>query len=114
MKVSSRFVCPTGSGQVWLWAGICALFVPPLRRGVGAGVPERRGFLVPTETTIRRTPGRLDAQALAAAVGDWLVARDRHDYPAPRAAATAAGGGHRQQDAARRPPTRSPSRNRNL
>ena len=41
------------------------------------------GFLVPTETTIRRTLGRLDAHALAAAVGDWLVARDRHDHPAP-------------------------------
>ncbi|HEV8555232.1 MAG TPA: hypothetical protein VGR06_02390 [Actinophytocola sp.] len=27
--------------------------------------------------------GRLDAHALAAAVGDWLVARDRHDHPAP-------------------------------
>jgi hypothetical protein len=38
---------------------------------------------VPTETTIRRTLGRLDAHALAAAAGDWLVARDRHDHPAP-------------------------------
>jgi hypothetical protein len=27
--------------------------------------------------------GRLDAHAVAAAVGDWLVARDRHDHPAP-------------------------------
>jgi hypothetical protein len=41
------------------------------------------GFLVPTEATIRRTLGRLDAHALAAAVGDWLVARDRHDHRAP-------------------------------
>jgi hypothetical protein len=42
MKVSGRVVCPTKSGRVRLWAGICALFVPALRRGVGAGVPERR------------------------------------------------------------------------
>jgi hypothetical protein len=46
--------------------------------------PLADGFLVPTETTIRRTLGRLDAHALAAAVGDWLVARDSHDHPAPR------------------------------
>ena len=42
------------------------------------------GFQVPTETTIRRTLGQLDSHALAAAVGDWLVARDRHDHPGPR------------------------------
>jgi hypothetical protein len=42
MKVSGRLGCPTGSGQVRLWAGICALLVAALRRGVGAGVPERR------------------------------------------------------------------------
>jgi DDE_Tnp_1-associated len=67
----------------------------PIRAALGARHdPLAGGFLVPTKTTIRRTLGRLDAHALAAAAGDWLVARDRHDHPAPRAAATAAGGGH--------------------
>jgi hypothetical protein len=56
----------------------------PIRAALGAGHdPLAGGFLVPTETTIRRTLGRLDAHALAAAAGDWLVARDRHDHPAP-------------------------------
>jgi Transposase DDE domain len=36
--------------------------------------------MVPTETTIRRTLGRLDAQALAAAVGAWLRVRDRQHH----------------------------------
>jgi hypothetical protein len=80
MRVGGRVVCPAKSSRVRLWASICALFVPAFRRGVGAGVPERRGFLLPTDTTIRRTLGRLDAHALAAAVGDWLVARDRHNH----------------------------------
>jgi hypothetical protein len=31
----------------------------------------------PTETTIRRTLARLDAEALAAAIGGWLADRDR-------------------------------------
>jgi DDE_Tnp_1-associated len=56
----------------------------PIRAALGARHdPLADGFLVPTETTIRRTLGRLDAHALPAAVGDWLVARDRHDHPAP-------------------------------
>jgi predicted transposase YbfD/YdcC len=33
--------------------------------------------VVPTETTIRRTFARLDAEALAAAIGAWLADRDR-------------------------------------
>ena len=33
--------------------------------------------MVPTETTIRRTFARLDAEALAAAIGAWLADRDR-------------------------------------
>jgi len=32
--------------------------------------------MVPTEATIRRTLGRLDAQAMAAAIGAWLSDRD--------------------------------------
>jgi DNA-binding MarR family transcriptional regulator len=48
----------------------------PIRAALGARHdPLAGGFLVPTEATIRRTLGRLDAEALAAAVGDWLVAR---------------------------------------
>jgi predicted transposase YbfD/YdcC len=34
-------------------------------------------WVVPTETTIRRTLARLDAEALAAAIGAWLADRDR-------------------------------------
>lgn len=33
-------------------------------------------WVVPTETTIRRTLARLDAEALAAAIGAWLADRD--------------------------------------
>jgi predicted transposase YbfD/YdcC len=33
-------------------------------------------WVVPTETTIRRTLARLDAEALAAAIGAWLAERD--------------------------------------
>jgi hypothetical protein len=39
MRVRGRGVCPTGSGQVQLWASICALFVPAFRPGVAVGVP---------------------------------------------------------------------------
>jgi len=42
MKVRGRVLCPTRSGQVRLWAGLCALFVPALPPGVGVGVSERR------------------------------------------------------------------------
>jgi hypothetical protein len=34
-------------------------------------------WVVPTETTIRRTLARLDAEVLAAAIGAWLADRDR-------------------------------------
>jgi predicted transposase YbfD/YdcC len=34
--------------------------------------------MVPTKATIRRTLGRLDAEALAAVLGVWLADRDRH------------------------------------
>jgi predicted transposase YbfD/YdcC len=37
------------------------------------------GWVVPSETTIRRTLARLDAEALAAAIGAWLADRDRPD-----------------------------------
>jgi predicted transposase YbfD/YdcC len=53
----------------------------PIRAALGARRDPLTGcFMVPTETTIRRTLGRLDAQALAAAVGAWLRVRDRHHH----------------------------------
>jgi hypothetical protein len=36
-------------------------------------------FAVPAEATIRRTLARLDADALASAIGAWLADRQRHD-----------------------------------
>ena len=53
----------------------------PIRAALGARRDPLTGcFMVPTETTIRRTLGRLDAQAFAAAVGAWLRVRDRHHH----------------------------------
>jgi hypothetical protein len=46
-------------------------------------------WAVPSETTIRRTLARLDAEALAAAVGAWLADRDR---PSQRRRAVAVDG----------------------
>jgi hypothetical protein len=42
---------------------------------------------VPSESTIRRTLGRVDDQALAAAVGAWLCDRDRRHRQDRRAVA---------------------------
>jgi predicted transposase YbfD/YdcC len=52
----------------------------PLRAALGTRRDPRTGhwvWAVPSETTIRRTLGRLDAQALAAAIGAWLADRDQ-------------------------------------
>jgi len=46
-------------------------------------------WAVPTETTIRRTLARLDAEALAAAIGGWLADRER---PSQRRRAVAVDG----------------------
>ena len=54
----------------------------PVRAALGARRDPRTGhwvWAVPSETTIRRTLARLDATALAAAIGAWLVDRDRSD-----------------------------------
>jgi predicted transposase YbfD/YdcC len=54
----------------------------PVRAALGARRDGPDRWVVPTETTIRRTLARLDAEALAAAIGAWLadrVDRDRHE-----------------------------------
>jgi predicted transposase YbfD/YdcC len=49
----------------------------PVRAALGARRDAPDHFAVPAEATIRRTLARLDADALAAAVGAWLADRDR-------------------------------------
>jgi hypothetical protein len=52
----------------------------PVRAALGTRRDPRTGhwvWTVPSETTIRRTLARLDAEALAAAIGAWLADRDR-------------------------------------
>jgi hypothetical protein len=56
----------------------------PVQAGLGARRDAPNHFAVPAETTIRRTLARLDAEALAAAVGAWLAERDR-ERPRPTA-----------------------------
>jgi hypothetical protein len=48
-----------------------------VRAALGARCDAPGRFAVPSEATIRRALGRLDAQALADAVGAWLAERDR-------------------------------------
>jgi DDE_Tnp_1-associated len=52
----------------------------PVRAALGARRDTPGHFAVPAEATIRRTLARLDADALAAAVGAWLRVRDRHHH----------------------------------
>jgi DDE_Tnp_1-associated len=49
----------------------------PVRAALGARPHAPGCFAVPAEATIRRTLARLDADALAAAVGAWLADRER-------------------------------------
>ena len=51
----------------------------PVRAALGARRDAPDHWAVPAEATIRRTLGRLDGNALAAAVGAWLADRQRHD-----------------------------------
>ena len=51
----------------------------PVRAALGARRAAPEQFAVPAEATIRRTPARLDADALAGAIGAWLADRQRHD-----------------------------------
>jgi predicted transposase YbfD/YdcC len=76
---------------------------PMVRAALGA----RRDALtgqrtVPAESTIRRTLGRLDDQALAVAVGAWLADRDRRERRQRRRRAVAVDG--KTLRGARRPP----------
>jgi hypothetical protein len=53
----------------------------PVRAALGTRRDPLTGrwvWTVPTESTIRRTLARLDAEALAAAIGAWLSGRDHH------------------------------------
>jgi hypothetical protein len=60
----------------------------PVRAALGARRDPLTGqWAVPTEPTIRRTLARLDAEALAAAIGTWLSDRDRHGQRRRRAVA---------------------------
>jgi len=69
----------------------------PIRAALGARRDPLSGrFLVPSETTIRRTLARLDAHALAAVIGAWLAARDRDDPDPDR---HGQGHGHRRRRA---------------
>jgi predicted transposase YbfD/YdcC len=56
----------------------------PVRAALGARRDAPDHFAVPAEATIRRTLARLDADALAGAIGAWLADRDR-DHPKPAA-----------------------------
>jgi hypothetical protein len=59
----------------------------PARAALGARRDPRTGrWVVPTETTIRRTLARLDAEALAAAIGGWLADRKRPNQRRPAVA----------------------------
>jgi predicted transposase YbfD/YdcC len=51
----------------------------PVRAALGARRDAPDHWAVPAEATFRRTLGRRDAHALAAAVGAWLADRQRHD-----------------------------------
>jgi hypothetical protein len=48
--------------------------------------PAHAPHLLAYLATIRRTLARLDAEALATAIGTWLADRDHHDHPTPAAA----------------------------
>jgi predicted transposase YbfD/YdcC len=51
----------------------------PVRAALGARRDAPDHWAVPAEATIRRTLARLDADALAGAIGAWLADRQRHD-----------------------------------
>jgi predicted transposase YbfD/YdcC len=67
----------------------------PVRAALGARRDGPDHYSVPAETTIRRTLGRLDADALASAIGAWLADQERQrerGRPAARRRAVAVDG----------------------
>jgi predicted transposase YbfD/YdcC len=64
----------------------------PIRAALGARRDAPGHFAVPAEATIRRTLGRLDADALAGAIGAWLADRDPDPAGAGRRRAVAVDG----------------------
>jgi predicted transposase YbfD/YdcC len=64
----------------------------PVRAALGARRDAPDHFAVPAEATIRRTLARLDADALAGAIGAWLADRDRPRPAASRWRAVAVDG----------------------
>jgi hypothetical protein len=87
----------------------------PVRAALGARRDAPDHLAVPAEATIRRTLSRLDADALAAAVGAWLADRER-ERPRPAASrwrAVAVDGktlrGARTQNSQRRRPPGAPA-----
>jgi predicted transposase YbfD/YdcC len=66
----------------------------PVRAAFGARRDAPNRWVVPTETTIRRTLARVDPTALAAVIGAWLADRDRPGRPGqqPRRRAVAVDG----------------------
>jgi predicted transposase YbfD/YdcC len=60
----------------------------PIRAALGTRQQAPGCFAVPAEATIRRTLSRLDADALAGAIGAWLADRDRHRDRDPTGPAT--------------------------
>jgi predicted transposase YbfD/YdcC len=71
-----------GAGSIAAIAEWAADAPQPVRAALGTRRDPRTGhwvWAVPSETTIRRTLARLDAEALAAAIGAWLADRDRPD-----------------------------------
>jgi predicted transposase YbfD/YdcC len=67
----------------------------PVRAALGARRDPLTGrwvWAVPSETTIRRTLGRVDPEALAAAIGAWLADRDQPGQPGQRRRAVAVDG----------------------
>jgi hypothetical protein len=64
----------------------------PVRAALGARQQAPGCFAVPAEATIRRTLARLDADALAGAIGAWLADRQRRGPAASRRRAVAVDG----------------------
>jgi DDE_Tnp_1-associated len=66
-----------GARSIAAIAGWAAEAPQPVRTALGARRDAPDHLAVPAEATIRRTLARLDADALAAAVGAWLADRER-------------------------------------